>query len=49
MGFKVVLLAIVAGVCLLLMFFHNHAQRLVDSYKPATRHTVIRIALRVGG
>ena len=36
MGFKVVLLAIVAGVCLLLMFFHNHAQRLVDSYKPAS-------------
>ena len=36
MGFKVALLVIVAGVCLLLMFFHNQAQRLVDSYKPAT-------------
>ena len=36
MGSKVVVLVIVAGVCVLLMFFHNQAQRLVDSYKPAT-------------
>ena len=36
MGSKVVVLVIIAGVCVLLMFFHNQAQRLVDSYKPAT-------------
>ena len=36
MGYKFALLVIVAGVCLLLMFFHNQAERLVDSYKPAT-------------
>ncbi len=36
MGSKVVVLVIVAGACFLLMFFHNRAQRLVDSYKPAT-------------
>ena len=36
MGYKFALLVIVAAVCLLLMFFHNQAQRLVDSYKPAT-------------
>jgi uncharacterized protein YjiK len=36
MGSKAVVLIIAAGVCMLLMFFHNRAQRLVDSYKPAT-------------
>ena len=36
MGSKVVVLVIIASVCVLLMFFHNQAQRLVDSYKPAT-------------
>lgn len=35
MSSKVVVLVIAAGACFLLMFFHNWAQRLVDSYKPA--------------
>ncbi len=36
MGYKVAVLVIVAGVCLLLMFFHGQAERMLDSYRPAT-------------
>ena len=36
MGYKVAVLVIVAGICLLLMFFHGQAERMLDSYRPAT-------------